>query len=136
MAIYEVYKTVCGNEMIYAIEADSAEAALSKFRYEGAGGFGVREARHNLPTVREAFALVDEIKAAVKEPRAGIRQNAKNFRRALNNWAEWDFFGNNVKTPGEYYKAISDFELSQIPPEATEMWAGLVEAARLRGIVK
>lgn len=139
MAIFEVYKTVCGDEMIYAIEAENAEAALPllfAYRNGGADGYEVRPARHNLPTVGEVFALIRQIHEAVKDPSSNIRIQSKNFRRALNNWAWTGFFGNKVSTPGEYYKAFygSNFERFQIPPEAAPMWAGLVEAARNRGI--
>ena len=103
---FEVFKIINGVSYTCTIEAANADDAMAK--YCKALGIhhtdislrpgGVAPVKKDRPTVAEVFALIDEIKHAVKDPKAGIRQKARNFRYALNNWLECGSFGTGLYT--------------------------------------
>lgn len=103
---FEVFKIVNGNSFTCVFDAEDNADAIAKYcaalgiheidvAYYPDGAVSVKKDR---PTVAEVFTLIDEIKHAVKDPHAGIRQQARNFRRALNNWLECGSFGTGLYT--------------------------------------
>lgn len=137
---FEVYRVVKGVSFTVVFDATNGDDAMAQ--YCDALGIhytdvaytpnGVVPAKKDRPTVAEVFTLIDEIKHAVKDPKAGIRQKARNFRRALNNWRETGNYGNTQAVEKTFFRpAPGDlFERGLIPPAAVGEWERLVEAAK------
>ena len=143
---FEVFKIINGVSYTCTIEAANADDAMAQ--YCRALGIhhtdisvrpdGVAPVKKDRPTVGEVFALVDAIKASEKDPRAGIRVRAKNFRRSLNNWRETGYYGNAPLVEKTFFKpAPGDlFERGLIPPEAMRGYSALLGEAKERGIAE
>ena len=137
---FEVYRVVNGVSFTVVFDAVNGDDAMAQ--YCDALGIhrtdvayipnGVVPVKKDRPTVAEVFALIEQIKKAVKDPKAGIRQKARNFRRALNNWRETGNYGNAQDVEKTFFRpAPGDlFERGLIPPAAVGEWERLVEAAK------
>lgn len=137
---FEVYRVLKGVSFTVVFDAVNGDDAMAQ--YCDALGVhhtdvefiphGVVPVKKDRPTVAEVFAFMDEIKHAVKDPKAGIRQKARNFRRALNNWRETGNYGNAQAVEKTFFRpAPGDlFERGLIPPAAVGEWGQLVKAAK------
>jgi len=100
MKIYDVWYYRKPDMYIYAVLAENGDEALETVR-KATGDDTIcafNRGDDDRPTVGEVFELIEQIKQSEKDPHAGIRQQAKNFHRALNNWLECGSFGTGLYT--------------------------------------